>query len=161
MVCVEKNSPETLLVVSENGFGKRSYLDDRDENGNIIMDEDGNPATLYRITKRGAKGVRTLNVTEKTGKLVAIQAVTDDNDLMIINTSGIAIRLKIAGTRVLGRAAQGVRLINLTKKNDVIASVCKVSAEEEEENPEVEGETPNVEGGEVVDNTSVETPTEK
>ena len=102
-----------------------------------------------------------INVTEKTGKLVAIQAVTDDNDLMIINTSGIAIRLKIAGTRVLGRAAQGVRLINLSKKNDVIASVCKVSAEEEEENPEVEGETPNVEGGEVVDNTTVETPTEE
>lgn len=162
MVCVEKNSPETLLVVSENGFGKRSYLDDRDENGNIIMDEDGNPATLYRITKRGAKGVRTLNVTEKTGKLVAIQAVTDENDLMIINTSGIAIRLKISDTRVLGRAAQGVRLINLTKKNDVIASVCKVSAEEEEEeNPEMEGETSNVEGGEVVDNGAVEATTEE
>ncbi|MCQ2198337.1 MAG: DNA gyrase subunit A [Paludibacteraceae bacterium] len=140
MVCIEKGSNESLMVVSEKGYGKRSYLDDRDENGNIVLDEDGNPASLYRITKRGAKGVRTINITEKTGKLIAIAAVTDENDLMIINTSGIAIRMKIDGLRVLGRASQGVRLINLSKKNDMIASVCKVTAEEDEEAQQADGE---------------------
>ena len=117
MVCVNDPETETIMVVSENGYGKRSDIED------------------YRKTARGGKGVKTLSVTEKTGRLVAIKVVTDENDLMIINKSGILIRLKVADVRVMGRATQGVRLINLTKKNDTIASVCKViSADEPEEN---------------------------
>ncbi len=112
---------ETILVVSQQGYGKRSMLDD----------EDGE--AVYRVTNRGGKGVRTLNVTEKTGKLVSIKNVTEDNDLMIINKSGITIRIKVADLRVTGRATQGVRLINLEKKNDEIASVCKVTSEVEED----------------------------
>lgn len=108
MVVANKPDTETIMVVSENGYGKRSAIED------------------YRITNRGGKGVKTLNITEKTGRLVAIKVVTDDNDLMIINKSGILIRMKVSECRVMGRATQGVRLINLTKKNDVIASVCKV-----------------------------------
>lgn len=108
MVVVNDPEKETIMVVSEEGYGKRSDVAD------------------YRITNRGGKGVKTLNITEKTGRLVAIKTVTDDNDLMIINKSGILIRLKVADCRVMGRATQGVRLINLTKKNDVISSVCKV-----------------------------------
>ncbi len=108
MVCINDPEKETIMVVSENGYGKRSDVED------------------YRKTARGAKGVKTLNVTEKTGRLVAIKTVTDDNDLMIINKSGILIRLRVADVRVMGRATQGVRLINLTKKSDTIASVCKV-----------------------------------
>ncbi len=118
---------ETILVVSERGYGKRSLIDD----------ENGEP--VYRITNRGGKGVRTLNVTEKTGKLVTIKNVTDDNDLMIINKSGITIRIKVADLRVMGRATQGVRLIDLGKKNDEIASVCKVTSEEEIEEAEIVG----------------------
>jgi DNA gyrase subunit A len=106
------------MVVSENGYGKRTDIED------------------YRKTKRGAKGVKTLAVTEKTGRLVAIKVVTDENDLMIINKSGILIRLKVAEVRVMGRATQGVRLINLTKKNDTIASVCKVMTATDEETEE-------------------------
>ena len=108
MVCVNDPNTETIMVVSENGYGKRSEVED------------------YRKTARGAKGVKTLAITEKTGRLVAIKVVTDENDLMIINKSGVLIRLKVADVRVMGRATQGVRLINLAKKNDVIASVCKV-----------------------------------
>lgn len=108
MVVSNKPETETIMVVSENGYGKRSQIED------------------YRVTNRGGKGVKTLNITEKTGRLVAIKVVTDDNDLMIINKSGILIRLKVSDCRVMGRATQGVRLINLTKKNDVISSVCKV-----------------------------------
>ena len=108
MVVVNKPETETIMVVSENGYGKRSQVED------------------YRRTNRGGKGVKTLNITEKTGRLVAIKVVTDDNDLMIINKSGILIRLKVSECRIMGRATQGVRLINLTKKNDVISSVCKV-----------------------------------
>lgn len=108
MVVANKPDSETIMVVSENGYGKRSAIED------------------YRITNRGGKGVKTLSITEKTGRLVAIKVVTDDNDLMIINKSGILIRMKVSECRVMGRATQGVRLINLTKKNDVIASVCKV-----------------------------------
>ena len=108
MVVINKPEEETVMVVSENGYGKRSQVED------------------YRVTNRGGKGVKTLSITEKTGRLVAIKVVTDDNDLMIINKSGILIRLKVADCRVMGRATQGVRLINLTKKNDVISSVCKV-----------------------------------
>ena len=101
----------------------------------MLNDEDGEP--VYRITHRGGKGVKTLNITEKTGKLVAIKSVTDDNDLMIINKSGITIRVKISDIRTMGRATQGVRLINLEKRNDEIASVCKVNSEEEEEDVEI------------------------
>ncbi|MBR4924166.1 MAG: DNA gyrase subunit A [Prevotella sp.] len=112
MVVVNKPEEETIMVVSENGYGKRSQVED------------------YRITNRGTKGVKTLNITEKTGRLVAIKNVTDQNDLMIINKSGIVIRLAVSECRVMGRNTQGVRLINLSKKNDVIASVCKVMSSE-------------------------------
>lgn len=116
MVCVNDPQTETIMVVSEKGYGKRTGIED------------------YRKTAHGAKGVKTLSITEKTGRLVAIKVVTDENDLMIINKSGILIRLKVADVRVMGRATQGVRLINLTKKNDTIASVCKVmSATDEDE----------------------------
>lgn len=115
MVCINDPQTETIMVVSEKGYGKRSNVED------------------YRKTSRGAKGVKTLSITEKTGRLVAIKVVTDDNDLMIINKSGILIRLKVADVRVMGRATQGVRLINLTKKNDTIASVCKVMSASDEE----------------------------
>ncbi len=124
MVCVKKDSKETIMVVSQQGYGKRSLLDD----------ENGEP--IYRITNRGGKGVKTINITEKTGKLVAIKSVKDENDLMIINVSGIVIRLHVSDIRVMGRATQGVRLINLEKRNDEIASVCKVLAETDEEDVE-------------------------
>ncbi|MDO4216088.1 MAG: DNA gyrase subunit A [Bacteroidales bacterium] len=129
MVCVEDPKTETVMVVSEQGYGKRSEVED------------------YRITNRGGKGVKTIEVTEKTGNLIAIKSVTDENDLMIINKSSITLRLKVSEVRVMGRATQGVKLINLTKRNDQISSVCKVVAsndEEEETNIEntQEGETP-------------------
>ena len=114
MIVVNNAETETVMVVSENGYGKRSQVED------------------YRKTNRGGKGVKTFSITEKTGRLVAIKNVTDDNDLMIINKSGIAIRLAVSECRVMGRATQGVRLINLSKKNDVIASVCKVMSAEKE-----------------------------
>ena len=120
MIVVNDASSETVMVVSENGYGKRSQVED------------------YRKTSRGGKGVKTLNITDKTGRLVAIKNVTDQNDLMIINRSGIAIRLSVAECRVMGRATQGVRLINLTKKNDIIASVCKVMSSELEATAEEE-----------------------
>ena len=115
MICIKDPEKETIMVVSEQGYGKRSDIED------------------YRKTNRGAKGVKTLNITEKTGKLVAIKTVTDENDLMIINKSGITIRLKVADVRVMGRATQGVRLIDLKKRGDQIGSVCKVATETEEE----------------------------
>ena len=118
MIVVNKPKEETVMVVSENGYGKRT----------AVVDENGED--IYRVTNRGGKGVKTLNITEKTGRLVAIKNVTDENDLMIINKSGIAIRLAVKECRVMGRATQGVRLINLAKKNDVIASVCKVMGSE-------------------------------
>jgi DNA gyrase subunit A len=136
MVCVNKEDNETIMVVSQQGYGKRTLLDERDEDGNMVM-ENGEPVAVYRVTNRGGKGVKTMNITEKTGKLVTIKSVNDDNDLMIINKSGITIRLKVADTRVMGRATQGVRLINLEKRNDEIASVCKVPTEVEEELVEV------------------------
>ncbi|WP_067146388.1 DNA gyrase subunit A [Pseudotamlana agarivorans] len=119
MVTIENSQEESVLVVSENGYGKRTYIDDP---------EDGEP--VYRITNRGGKGVKTISITEKTGDLVAIKSVTDNDDLMIINKSGIAIRMVIANLRVMGRATQGVKLINL-KGNDSIAAVAKVVHEEE------------------------------
>ena len=134
MVTVNDPQTETIMVVSENGYGKRSDIED------------------YRKTARGTKGVKTLAITEKTGRLVSIKVVTDENDLMIINKSGILIRLNVSEVRVMGRATQGVRLINLTKKNDVIASVCKVQkatpeelAEEAEEAQAPDDDTVNAE----------------
>lgn len=120
MIVVNDAEKETVMVVSEDGYGKRSDVED------------------YRKTNRGGKGVKTMSITEKTGRLVAIKNVTDDNDLMIINKSGIVIRLAVAEVRVMGRATQGVRLINLAKKNDVIASVCKVMSSELEATAEEE-----------------------
>ena len=121
MVCVNDRDRETVLVVSEQGYGKRSVVDD------------------YRITNRGGKGVRTLNITDKTGRVVAIKSVTEDQDLMIINKSGITLRLRVADIRQAGRATQGVRLIDLKKRNDVISSVCQVPTDEEEEVETVDG----------------------
>lgn len=124
MICVNDLEKETILVVSEKGLGKRSLVED------------------YRVTNRGGKGVKTLNITDKTGKVIAIKAVTDDEDLMIINKSGITIRLKMSSVSVQGRATQGNRLINLEKRNDVISSVCLVPTEEEDDTEETlaEGE---------------------
>lgn len=145
MVCIKDTEKETILVVSEQGYGKRSKIDD------------------YRITNRGGKGVKTINVTEKTGKLVGIKNVTEENDLMIINKSGITIRMKVADLNVIGRATQGVRLINLEKRNDEIASVCKVVSESEEnkigdgETQEVSNEIKPENGTEVIeDNNMIE-----
>lgn len=143
MICVNDPERETVLVVSENGYGKRTAVED------------------YRVTNRGGKGVKTLDVTEKTGRVVAIKSVTEDDDLMIINKSGITIRLRLKEVRVQGRATQGVRLINLEKRGDVISSVCKVQTEQEEELEEgaeptaettVEGNAPEI--------PTVETPEE-
>ena len=128
MICVNDPETETIMVVSEQGYGKRSEIED------------------YRITNRGGKGVKTLNITPKTGKLVAIKNVTDENDLVIINKSGITLRIKVADIRVMGRATQGVRLINLEKRNDEIASVCKVASDTTDEMPE-SVETPTNELG--------------
>ncbi|HUI32263.1 MAG TPA: DNA gyrase subunit A [Dysgonamonadaceae bacterium] len=122
MISMDATSEDTILVVSEKGYGKRTRLND----------EDGVP--VYRITNRGGKGVKTMNITEKTGKLVSIKSVSDENDLMIINKSGITIRVNISDIRTMGRATQGVRLINLDKRNDEIASVCKVDGQEDDEN---------------------------
>lgn len=126
MICIKDPQKETIMVVSEKGYGKRSDIED------------------YRKTNRGGKGVKTLNITEKTGSLVAVKSVTDENDLMIINKSGITIRVKVADFRIMGRATQGVKLIDLEKRNDSIGSVCKVTSQTEEETPQEdvrEGET--------------------
>ena len=140
-------------------------LDEVDEEGNVLLDENGETIPVYRVTNRGGKGVKTMNITDKTGKLVTIKNVTDENDLMIINKSGITIRLKVADFRVMGRATQGVRLINLGKRNDEIASVCKVlsEAEEEEVLEETEGvEAPIVDAEIQADSeTEVQTETEE
>ena len=123
MICIKDLETESVMVVSEQGYGKRSEIED------------------YRKTNRGGKGAKTMNITEKTGKLVTIKSVTDENDLMIINKSGITIRLKVADIRIMGRATQGVRLINLEKRNDQIGSVCKVMTESlEDEIPAEEAE---------------------
>lgn len=147
MITMGHNPDETVMVVSEQGFGKRSPLED------------------YRITNRGGKGVKTINVTEKTGKLVSIKNVTEDNDLMIINKSGVTLRMKVADVRVMGRATQGVKLINLDKRGDEIASVCKVASEEDPEDeallnevtaPEVEETTENEVAAETEENNNNE-----
>ncbi len=133
MIVVSDMENETVLVVSEKGYGKRSSIED------------------YRETNRGGKGVTTLNITEKTGKLIAIESVTDDNDLMIINKSGVAIRTGLSEIRVMGRATQGVKLINL-KKNDEIAAIAKVEVDEEVEEVEEENETQDQNGTMIEEN---------
>ena len=139
MVCVNDKERETVLVVSEQGYGKRSIVDD------------------YRMTNRGGKGVRTLNITDKTGRVVAIKSVTEEEDLMIINKSGITLRLRVADIRQAGRATQGVRLIDLKKRNDVISSVCQVPTDEEEEVETVDGtELPEENGALETDTVEVE-----
>lgn len=130
MICIKDKEQESILVVSEQGYGKRSSIED------------------YRITNRGGKGVKTINITEKTGKLVAIKNVTDENDLMIINKSGITLRMKVKDLSIIGRATQGVRLINLEKRNDEIASVCKVLSETEEEEAVEESASQEIEDNE-------------
>ena len=119
LVVMPENSDTTVLVLSQKGFGKRSQLDG------------------YRLTRRGARGVKTMNITEKTGELIAFKSVNDDNDLMIINKSGVVIRVHVSDIRVMGRATQGVRIINLEKRNDTIASVCCVEADPEEETEQI------------------------
>lgn len=143
MICMKADTGNNVMVISENGFGKRSELDD------------------YRITNRGGKGVKTMNITDKTGKLVAIKNVNDDNDLVIINKSGITLRMHVSDFRVQGRATQGVKVINLEKRNDTIASVCCVDSEPEIENVESEMEnTPDsnleYEGNDASDNNNNE-----
>ena len=146
MVSVPEGSENTILVLSENGYGKRSYIDS------------------YRKTSRGTKGVKTLNVTDKTGELVAFESVNDENDLVIVNRSGVILRVHVADIRVMGRYTQGVRIINLTKRNDAIASVCCVEADPEEEvmqiAPDAE-ELPELDAAEeVIDETVEDEPEE-
>ncbi|MDE6165601.1 MAG: DNA gyrase subunit A, partial [Muribaculaceae bacterium] len=133
MICMERDTEKTVMVLSEKGYGKRSDLED------------------YRVTNRGGKGVKTLNITDKTGALVAIKSVDDGNDLVIINRSGITIRLRMSDIRVMGRATQGVRVINLEKRGDTIASVCTV-----ETDPDEDVETPE-DGNESDGNVSADT----
>jgi DNA gyrase subunit A len=131
MICIEPDSKQDVLVLSENGYGKRTDLEE------------------YRITNRGGKGVKTINITEKTGNLIALQAVTDDNDLMIINRSGLTIRTSVSQISVSGRATQGVRVINLGD-GDSIASVTVVPKTDEEE------EIASIEGAETITETTTE-----
>ncbi len=135
MICVEKGSNKTVLVISDKGFGKRTALDD----------ENGEP--IYRVTNRGGKGVKTMNLTDKTGLLIGIDAVTDEDDLMLITKSGTAIRMAIDTIRVMGRATQGVKLIELQKRNDTLMSGCIVPKEEEE--PETAESAENTETQEI------------
>ncbi len=144
MVTIENPKEESVLVVSENGYGKRSYIDDPDDG-----------EAVYRITNRGGKGVKTISITEKTGDLVAIKSVTDNDDLMIINKSGIAIRMEVKDLRIMGRATQGVKLINL-KGSDSIAAVAKVMKEEESETTEEIDSQNDNEGGTTLDKTTDE-----
>ena len=143
MVTIENPQEETVLVVSENGYGKRTYIDDP---------EDGE--AVYRITNRGGKGVKTISITEKTGNLVAIKSVIDTDDLMIINKSGIAIRMKVEDLRVMGRATQGVRLIKV-KGDDSIAAVAKVMQDDDDD--AIEDETLGNENGISIDTTDEQT----
>ena len=122
LIAMEPDSTNDVLVVSEKGYGKRTNLD------------------AYRLSARGTMGVKTLNVTERTGQLVAFEAVNDENDLMIINRSGITLRLRVADVRVCGRATQGVRLINLDKRGEEIASVCAVPTDPDEQAQSIDGE---------------------
>jgi len=130
----------TKTIVTENGYGKRTKLEDEGE-------------AIYRITNRGGKGVKTLNITEKTGALVSISTVTDADDLMIINKSGLTIRMDVSTLRVMGRATQGVRLINL-KGNDSIAAVTKVMKDEEEEAVAIDGEELEIDPNAIIEDDS-------
>lgn len=132
MICMPADSVNDVMVLSERGYGKRTPLDT-----DVEVDGKMERVPVYRITNRGGKGVRTMNVTDKTGRLVAIESVNDSNDLVIINKSGITLRIHVADIRVQGRATQGVRIINLDKRNDTIASVCCVDSDPEEEVEEV------------------------
>ncbi len=134
MICMPEGTANDVMVLSERGYGKRTPLDAEVTNEAGVTEK----VPVYRVTNRGGKGVRTMNITEKTGRLVAIESVNDDNDLVIINKSGITIRIHVADIRVQGRATQGVRIINLEKRNDTIASVCCVDSDPEEEVEEVE-----------------------
>ena len=136
MICIEPDAKKDVLVLSENGYGKRTDLDE------------------YRVTNRGGKGVKTINITEKTGDLVSLQAVTDENDLMIINRSGVTIRTKVDQIRLAGRATQGVKIINL-REGDVIASVMAVPVSEDEE---VATDVVVTEGSEVAEQPVAEVP---
>ncbi|MDE7473128.1 MAG: DNA gyrase subunit A, partial [Muribaculaceae bacterium] len=143
LICMEADSTNNVMVISEKGYGKRSLLED------------------YRITNRGGKGVKTINVTDKVGSLVAFDSVNDDNDLVIINKSGITLRFHVSDIRVMGRATQGVRLINLDKRGDEIASVCCVDSDPEEEVEQLEEnpqELPSTDDiiDDVVDNDTAE-----
>ena len=132
MVCVNNSEKETIMVVSEKGFGKKSPIED------------------YRKTTRGGKGVKTLQITEKTGKVAAIKSVTDDDDLMIINKSGIVIRLKTSEVRVMSRATQGVKLIDLKKRGDIISSVCKCPTSTEEDEEDIDENSENLENSQPI-----------
>lgn len=132
MVCVNDSEKETIMVVSEKGFGKKSPIED------------------YRKTNRGGKGVKTLQITEKTGKVAAIKSVTDDDDLMIINKSGIVIRLKTSEVRVMSRATQGVKLIDLKKRGDIISSVCKCPTSTEEDEEDIDENSENIENSQPI-----------
>ena len=132
MVCVNNSEKETIMVVSEKGFGKKSPIED------------------YRKTNRGGKGVKTLQITEKTGKVAAIKSVTDDDDLMIINKSGIVIRLKTSEVRVMSRATQGVKLIDLKKRGDIISSVCKCPTSTEEDKEDIDENSENLENSQPI-----------
>ena len=132
MVCVNDSEKETIMVVSEKGFGKKSPIED------------------YRKTNRGGKGVKTLQITEKTGKVAAIKSVTDDDDLMIINKSGIVIRLKTSEVRVMSRATQGVKLIDLKKRGDIISSVCKCPTSTEEDEEDIDENSENLENSQLI-----------
>lgn len=144
LITLAADSGETVLTLSEKGYGKRSELDG------------------YRITNRGGKGVRTMNITDRTGHLVAFESVTDDNDLVIINQSGITIRVRVSDIKIAGRATQGVHIINLDKRGDNIASVCCVDTDPEEESTEIEAgdELPEISDVEIEDDTADDTDTE-
>ncbi|MDE7475117.1 MAG: DNA gyrase subunit A, partial [Duncaniella sp.] len=149
MICMPEGTANDVMVLSERGYGKRTPLDTE------ITNEAGETekVPVYRVTNRGGKGVRTLNITEKTGRLVAIESVNDENDLVIINKSGITLRIHVADIRVQGRATQGVRIINLDKRNDTIASVCCVDSdpEEEVEQVEIQESTPELPEDEIIE----------
>ena len=149
MICMPESTVNDVMVLSERGYGKRTPLDTEITNEEGVTEK----VPVYRVTNRGGKGVRTMNITEKTGRLVAIESVNDENDLVIINKSGITLRIHVADIRVQGRATQGVRIINLEKRNDTIASVCCVDSDPEEEVEQVEAQElmPEMPEEEIVD----------
>ena len=149
LICMPSDTNNNVMVLSERGYGKRTALD-------IDVEVDGKieRQAVYRVTNRGGKGVRTMNVTDKTGRLVAIESVNDDNDLVIINKSGITLRIHVSDIKVQGRYTQGVRIINLDKRGDTIASVCCVDSDPEEEVTEVEAQTESL--GELIDEPVIE-----